>query len=234
MNPRRLVRRLIRAARPRKIPLQEELRSAWLQGYGLQTILDVGANEGQFATWARQGFPTARILSFEPLPDCFELLKTRFAGDAQFEAFPFALGAESGEATIFRNEYSPSSSILPLAEVHKTSFPYAVQGSELKIEVKKLDDVLAGRELRGPVLLKIDVQGFEKQVLAGATKTLASVDLLLVEMSLEPLYAGEPLFDELYREIYAAGFSLRGILDMLRRSSDRRPLQVDALFERRK
>ena len=230
---RLLARRLLRAARSPEHAIEAELKSPWFQDYGIRSVIDVGANEGQFARWARQALPEAQIYSFEPLADCHRTLCEQFVGDDRFEAFDFALGAARGEFEMNRNEYSPSSSLLVLDDAHRRAFPFAARVDKQRVLVETLDGVLAQRTLAAPILLKLDVQGYETQVLAGASRMIARTHLILLELSLEQMYQGEPLFDEVYRSLYEAGFALRGVLDTLRSPRDRRPLQIDALFERR-
>lgn len=229
---RALARRVWKTVRTPAIPLEAEMQLPWLRAYGCRTVIDVGANEGQFAGWARAAFPDAQICSFEPLPSCHQILRTRFAGDARFKLFEMALGDARGEVEMFQNDYSPSSSLLEAAQSHHTAFPHTTRATPIRVPVRTLDDVLGDEKLDDPLLLKLDVQGFEARVLAGGTRVLSRAQLVLVELSLEPLYIGEPLFDEVYRWIVDRGFVLRGIVDQLRRPSDRKPLQVDALFER--
>ena len=233
---RRLARRLIKVVQTPAYPsaIGAELHRPWIQQYGIRTVVDVGANEGQFARLARAALPTSQIFSFEPLPECFAKLQAQFGGDRHFEAFPFALGASPAELTIYRSAYSPSSSLLRMGATHRRAFPHTTDVDEVRVHVETLDAVLGGCPLDGHVLLKLDVQGFEAAVLQGARETLQRVSLVLVELSLEPLYEGEPLFDDVYRQLTSAGFTLRGVVDMLRQPSDGRPLQVDALFEVRR
>src|SRR5690349_4732787 len=102
-----------------------EVNTKWLVELEIATILDIGANEGQFAKKIRGVFPNSKIYSFEPLLDTYLLLKKNFEKDALFEAFNCALGEKEGEATIFLNEYSPSSSLLKLGDEHKKHFDFA-------------------------------------------------------------------------------------------------------------
>ncbi|NJM49203.1 MAG: FkbM family methyltransferase, partial [Alkalinema sp. RU_4_3] len=139
----------------------------WLKSYEIKTVLDIGANTGQFAEKARRLFPGAKIYSFEPLASCYQALIGYFEGVEGFQAFNFALGDRSGEAEIFCCDYSPSSSMLPMGEVHKAAFPYTKDQTVQKIQIRRLDDLADQLELRRPLLVKMDVQGFEDRVIAG-------------------------------------------------------------------
>lgn len=204
----------------------------WFRDRSFATIIDVGANVGQFSSLARSAFPAAKLVAFEPIPDCARDLRARFADDPAVSVVECALGDTEGEVVLHRNEFSPSSSILPMDERHKSAFPHTTQNSTIVIPQRRLDDVLAAMTVADPFLLKLDVQGYELHVLRGATRTLERAHTLLVEISLQRLYTSEPLFDETYRFIADAGFRLVGVADMLRDPRDKRPLQLDAVFER--
>lgn len=223
------LRRAVDHARER---LGADLRphERWLRRMNFRTVLDVGANTGQFVGEARRMAPDAFVYSFEPLRACYELLRDGRRDDARFRAFHVALGEEPGEVTMNRNDYSQSSSLLPMAELHKQSFPETRHSTPETVEVKRLDDVLAGVVLERPLLLKIDVQGFEAKVLAGATETLKQADVIIVETGVEALYEGQALFDDVYRMLYERGFRYRGNHNQLLSPDDGRVLQADAFF----
>jgi FkbM family methyltransferase len=221
----KLGRRLLdRVRRPKRL--------TWLDSFGFRTVLDVGANTGQFVDEARRFAPDAMIYSFEPLPDCYAELVARHGADPKFRAFNFALGDAKGETTFHRSSYSQSSSMLKMAKLHVEAFPETAGGEEVTIPVDTLDNVRGTLDLRRPLLLKIDVQGFEDRVIRGATDLLAEVDVAVIEMSIEPLYEGQTLFDGVYRMMVDRGFVYRGNLLQLQHPADGRVLQVDGFFTR--
>jgi len=210
-----------------------ELRMPWLKALGIRTVLDVGANVGQFASLARAAFPTARIVSFEPLPDCHARLQRRFRNDGRFQAMQIALGSKAETREFQRSSYSPSSSLLQMTDQHRDAFRATAATTPVSVEVRRLDDALDGLSVEDPLLLKLDVQGFELEVLRGAARTLERCSLVLLEASLQKsLYVGEALFADLFGYLGERGFALAGIVGGLRDPRDGRPLQVDALFER--
>jgi FkbM family methyltransferase len=229
---RRLAGRILRALPEPKTPFELELSRPWVCASAISTVLDVGANEGQFAGIARRLFPRANILSFEPLPRCCAALRRNFEDDPDFEAFECALGDESGTASFFENEFSPSSSLLQMKAAHTSAFPYTARTRPVQVPVRTLDDVLAGRTLRDDLFLKMDVQGYELHVLAGAPRTLPRCRLVLTEVSLEPLYDGEALARDMVNTMHTAGFRLAAVVDCLRSPNDEHPLQIDLLFAR--
>ena len=209
------------------------LDKPWLRALDFDVVLDVGANTGQFAQVAHYVFPRARVFSFEPLPDCRQQISNRMKNVPGFHLFPAAVGNEDGTITIHQSASSPSSSILAMTEEHTTAFPWSEGGTDLEVPIHKLDHFLPELDLRGKVLLKIDVQGFGLEVLRGATATLPQVDTILIEASFVRLYAGEASFDEIYAFLTNLGFEFTGLLDQLEHPETRQNLQGDAIFRRR-
>ncbi len=202
----------------------------WLENSPIRTVIDVGANRGQFARTARTMFPKSQIYSFEPLTDCYEEIRRDFAGDPKLQAFNVAIGAEGGSITMHRNQFDASSSMLPTSEAMARDFPFARSASDVTVQVQTLDEACRGLALDPQVLLKIDVQGYEDKVILGATKVLQATAVVIVEVSFEALYTGQPLFDALYRQLTALGFAYHGNFDQIVSPVDGRVLQADAVF----
>lgn len=161
---------LYRIPNQAKIKKQKELaaqKELWLKNIGVKTILDIGANTGQFATSIHQIFPEAMLYSFEPLLNCYEELVTNLKDVSRFQAFNLALGDLSGEVEMYHNKYSPSSSLLNMKELHKDSFPWTQEVQIQKVNIVRLDDLADDLEIYSPMLIKLDVQGFEDKVISG-------------------------------------------------------------------
>lgn len=223
----------MRALRRRGLPLTSygALSRPWLRDIGFRSILDVGANDGQFAAAAHAVFPDAAIYSFEPIPDCFAKLTKTMAGVPKFKAFDLGLGAASGEMQINRSDFSPSSSFRPMAGLHKSVYPHTAHSVPLTVRVETLDGVAKGLELAEPLLLKMDVQGYEDQVLAGGGDTARRAAAIITEVSYETLYDGQPLFDAIYRSITGMGFVYKGSLEQTEDNAGR-ALFADGIFVR--
>jgi FkbM family methyltransferase len=204
----------------------------WLTNAGIRTVLDIGANTGQFAATIHRLLPEATIHSFEPLADCYAAMVDRFAGVEDFHSYRLALGDEDRQVGFHRNEFSQSSSVLPMARLHKDAFTWSAKDSTVQVDMRRLDTVLAGAELAANVLVKIDVQGFEDRVLLGGETTIRRAQIVMVETSLEPLYDGQASFDGVYRIMTSFGFRYGGNVDQLSSPIDGRILQADALFFR--
>ncbi|CAG0936778.1 2-O-methyltransferase NoeI [Thermoflexales bacterium] len=205
----------------------------WLQTLKFATVLDIGANVGDFAFTIRPLLPDAQIYSFEPLPDCYQQMLEHLKGVTKFKAFNVALGEQSGELEFQRSSHSPSSSFLKMAEAHKTAFPASAGNQVAKVRVERLDDCAAQLALVEPLLVKIDVQGYEGHVLHGGQQTIRRAAAIVVETSFEPLYEGQPLFPDVYRTLTEWGFTYLGRLDQFCDPHDNRPLQQDSLFVKR-
>lgn len=201
------------------------------EAVGFKTIIDGGANVGQFARAALETFPEARLIAFEPLPDIAETLRKNLSDTDRASVVVSALGADSGTLTFHRNAYSLSSSALPLHDNHRQAFPEAREESTVEVPVGRLDDLLSHVELNSPSLLKLDLQGFEIPAFEGAAETLKRVDYVLVETAFKPLYEGEALFPELHEYLQARGFRFLRPLDVLE-GPDGTIVQMDALFVR--
>jgi FkbM family methyltransferase len=208
----------------------EEKQKLWMKELNIRTILDIGANIGQFATTSRNIFPNARIYSFEPLPSCYTLLKEKFKDDNNITVFPFALGDKEEIVEINEHNFSPSSSLLDMLDLHKKALPVTAKHHKTSVQVKRLDDFEKEIILQKPVLLKLDVQGYESKVIAGGEKIIDAADYLMVELSFVPLYDKQPLFDDIYTLLKNKGFELRGCYEAFANNNTGAILQSDGFF----
>jgi FkbM family methyltransferase len=215
-----------------KFSLTSFLMISRLQRQGIcpKTILDVGANVGQFAVAGAKIFSDAQVYSFEPDPNVAEKLQKNVSSLKNVKVFQVALGDQSGEVDFHVNAYNLSSSILPLAQAHKEAFPGAVEKNTITVKLSTLDEIADTLSLTPPVLLKLDVQGYEAKTLAGALRTLKKVDYLIVETSLRQLYKGEILFRDILGMLEEQGFSFLRPVDTCFDERNGEILQMDALF----
>lgn len=202
------------------------------QGILPRTVLDVGANTGQFAVATAKLFPNVSVHSFEPVPNCAKELRKNVSGLGNVVVYPFALGDREGKVTLHVNTHSHSSSILPLTRGHRDAFPEAREARAIEVKVSTLDGVFAEADLRPPVLLKLDVQGYEAQTLRGGVETLKRVDYVVLEASFKPMYEGELLFMDIARMMEERGFRFERPVSWLSAPENGEILQMDALFAR--
>ena len=197
-------------------------------------ILDVGANEGQFAQDARLKFPSAHIVSFEPLPGPYAVLAAWAAADGNARAVNCALGAADAVLPInLHVDYSASSSLLATHADGVERYPQMAKQAQVDVPVRRLDDVLAelGYTCGLQTFVKLDVQGFEAQVLAGAEQTLGRAGALLTEVCLDAMYEGQAEFYSLCHLADAAGLRYAGNHTQ-HLAEDGHVIFLDALFVR--
>lgn len=205
---------------------------AYVASLNIKTVIDVGAHTGEFAMMIAEMIPGVTVLSFEPQQAEFTELEGNLRKVPDAQAFKFALGEQNETRDLHRSAFSQSSSLRTMTELHKEAFPESAGESLEQVEVRRLDDVLSDVAIAPEILLKIDAQGYEDKVLAGAPQTLARSKAAIIEVSFRELYGGQPLFDSIYRTMHEAGFSYMGNLYQLVHPNDRSVLQADALFVR--
>jgi FkbM family methyltransferase len=216
------------------IPPEDAALVSMLAAHGINLVLDVGANIGQFARSLRRAGYQQRIVSFEPLGAAREQMLQARGNDRLWEIAPrAAIGSMEGEVDIHVSGNSVSSSILPMLDTCVAAAPDSAYVATEKTPLRRLDS-LAPQYIRedSRVFLKIDTQGFESQVLDGAEKLLPEIVGLHIELSLVPLYEGQPLYDELSSHIRSMGFELWTLAPGFRDPNSFKLLQVDATFFR--
>ena len=202
-----------------------------LRRYQPKTILDIGANVGSFLKLIRNVCPDATIFSFEPLKECFEELNKVTKSDGNAFAFNCAIGDTNEQTIIHRSAFSPSSSLLPMAALHKAEFPYTVDIKSEYIPVRRLDDMAREMNLVLPVIIKVDVQGFEDRVVRGGPELFKQSSAVILELSSYKLYERQGEFGDVLEQMRQLGFTYRGNIDQMLSPIDSRILQFDALFE---
>ena len=144
----------------------------WFRTQNFSTILDVGAFIGTYAFAMKHILPDAQVYSFEPLPASFAALSATMQPFPDWQGFHTALGDTTGSLEFWENEFSASSSALPMEDLHRQTFPQTKASHQVTVPVTTMDEMTPQLTLNGPVLLKIDVQGYEMAVLRGAKNLL--------------------------------------------------------------
>ena len=197
----------------------------------VRTVVDIGANRGQFALAARYVFPRARIVSFEPLPAPAAVYRSVFAGDRRAMLHETAIAPQSGTTTIHLSRMDHSSSLLPIAPAQNEVFPGTDEVGTATVPVGPLSAYLPAHTIEPPALLKLDVQGFELSALAACEDVLPFFRWVYAECSYVELYRGQALADDVVAWLRQRGFAERGVYNTAR-GPDGRPVQADFLFER--
>jgi FkbM family methyltransferase len=209
--------------------------------YELATVdttvaLDVGASRGQYGEWLRSIGFKGRILSFEPGSTSFRQLASRAKADGMWQAFNCGLGSQSTAADLHIAGNQVSSSLLPMTELHATAAEGSATIATETVTVRPLDEVMAETTIAGTarIHVKIDVQGFEREVLRGAEALLADPRLrsIEIELSTAPLYDSQSDWLEILGGLRRAGFELASMSGGFFDKRTRRMLQFDALLVR--
>lgn len=232
-----LIKILRKIINPLKIDLKKfpdldlRRRKKLLEFYKIDKILDVGANSGQFAEQTfKLGFK-GKIISFEPVKSVFEDLNIKTKKNLLWTAFNFALGSKNEELEINISKNTFSSSLLDIMPNHLKGAPESEFTHKEKVSIKTLDEIYTEIVSENEVVfLKIDVQGFEKNVIEGAIESLNSITGIQLEMSLEELYKGEMLFDETIKLLKSLGFTLHSLENGFYNVESGKLLQVDGFF----
>lgn len=216
----------------RRIPKCEINKYVWLQELNIKTILDIGANVGQFALEINKYLPNANIYSFEPLMKEYDQLIKNTRRIRQFIAFNIALGDINDKHIIHSHNFSPASSLLKVSNISIAAYPYIGKSMEEVIEVKRLDDFIDSQNiiLEPEILIKIDVQGYEDRVIRGGENIFKLAKVIISEISFQELYEGQQCFDGIYNQLINLGFSLKGIVGPGLNPNTGLPLYADAIF----
>ncbi|MFK7843620.1 MAG: FkbM family methyltransferase [Sphingorhabdus sp.] len=199
-----------------------------LDGLHPDTIIDVGANKGQFSAMAAKLWPKAQLIAFEPIPDQADKFESHLGTRATVHRC--ALAAEQSAMDLHIASRADSSSLLPLDDRQKTMFDMEEVGL-LTVPVRRLDEIVTAENIPGRALLKIDVQGFEYEVLLGAKGLVGVIEWIFVEASFMELYTGQRLFPEIEQLLNGYGYEEIGRFNMV--TDDRNnPVQADMLFRK--
>lgn len=213
-------------------PYVNRLRRS-LDHAGIDTVLDIGANVGQFGQLVRAAGFTGRIVSVEPLDSAHRVLTKRSSSDNQWSTVHAAVGAEPGTTTINIAGNSYSSSLLTMTQRHLSADPRSATIGVQDVQVLTVADLVRDQAVAPEhSLLKVDTQGFERKVLDGAGDLIDRFAAIQLELSFVELYEGQQLYDELVSDLASHGLELwaleTGISD-----DTGRLLQCDGLFMRK-
>jgi FkbM family methyltransferase len=200
-----------------------------LRSLDCRTIVDIGANRGQFALAAHISIPNANIISFEPLVQAAQKFRGLFNGNRKVRLHQLAIGPERCTADIHVSGKDDSSSLLPITELQDELYPGTAEAGVEKVRVERLAGVLSAEEIIAPALLKVDVQGYELEALKGCLDLLPYFAYVFVECSFVEFYRGQAFADEVIAFLRDRGFVLAGIYNLLHDKSGR-AVQGDFLF----
>jgi FkbM family methyltransferase len=196
-----------------------------------RTVIDVGANVGQFAVASTRLFENVMVIAIEPDSRVADILRGNLPTGVRENILVTAVGDTIGTAIFHVNRDRQSSSLLPLGPGQLESYPDSTIVEETIVPVTTLDALFANRTLPQPILLKIDVQGFEDRVITGATALLTRVDWVLIEVSFSALYEGNREFDSIVDLMESRGFRFVRPMDFHLSPVTNEIIEMDALFQ---
>ena len=210
-----------------------ERRRRIMKDRGINLVLDVGANSGQFAASLRDAGYHGRIVSFEPLSGAFADLERAAASDPLWSCINLALGEENCTAVINVSANSYSSSLLGVCDWSLSVEPSISAVGREEVKVRRLDSFFD--EISFPhetLLMKVDAQGFELPIVKGARGIIDRLELIQLEASFRPVYRDEPPIEDLISYMRKLDFRIVSIDPGWEDRSTHELLQVDLLFSR--
>jgi FkbM family methyltransferase len=238
---RRLVRRcgfeVTRFPRLDGDSLASHLSRALLH-HPVDAAIDVGAHEGEFGHLLRDevGF-RGPIWSFEPDPTSYGVLAARSAVDPNWQGYNLALGRDEGRMRLHRHGASDLNSFRNPTQFGQDRFTALRSATAVDVEVRRLDGMLLEQPGRGVssgvggrLLLKVDTQGFDQEVLAGASGVLDRVDIIVQELSVLAVYDGVPTLSESLTYLEQQGFASAGMSTITLDGA--RVIEYDGVFVR--
>lgn len=214
---------------------EDALLKKILDQFQIDLVIDVGANVGQYGSLLRDLGYKNQIYSFEPIGEVFNKLQVRSAQDDNWEVFNNGVGSKNESLFINISENFVSSSLLQITDASTLVKPDTKYTRQEEISIITLDIFFGSRKIenwKNP-FLKIDVQGYEKQVIDGSSNVLKSISVLQIELSLVKLYEGSMLYKEVISLMEELGFYLYTIIPGFRDPQTGQLLQADGVFVNR-
>lgn len=204
----------------------------WLLDYNIHTIIDIGANVGEFTMIFAELFPNATVYAFEPLPNCYSKLISRSSGNSRIKSYNIGVGDKKCTMDINQSSWHPASSFRKMGDLHKGNYPHSAGSKAVSVRVDTLDSIFTDIELEDNIFIKMDVQGFEDEVIKGGADIFKRAKVVVVECSFKELYEDEPKFHGIYSLLYNLGFEYQGSLKQSIKSDDDSYLQGDCIFKK--
>jgi len=227
--------RLLTVARPHRHVILDAHIKAVLAKQEIDLIIDVGANVGQFGSLIRDAGYQGRIVSIEPVRSSLEALNARVADDDDWTVMPIALGRARTQLAMNVPRNTVLASFLAPSEYGRERFPEGETETTELVEVHRLDeifDTIAAPLTHPRTYLKLDTQGWDLEVLAGASGCLENVVALQTEISMVPIYDEMPDYLNALTQLDQLGFGVTGFFPVTRDAS-LRVIEFDCVLVRK-
>ncbi|WP_367319197.1 FkbM family methyltransferase [Streptomyces sp. HUAS ZL42] len=202
--------------------------------YGVNCVFDVGANTGQYARRLRRLGYRGRIVSFEPTAEHFAKLEKAAENDPDWWVLQYGLGRED-TATTIHTGWNTMNSLLPPSDYGKDRYGRFATSETEEIQIRRLDGLM-DKALDGLTeprpFLKMDTQGYDLEVFAGAGDRIKDFVGLQSEVALLQLYEGSPRMSEAIAAYEAGGFGITGMYPVTREAHTGRVIEFDCVMMR--
>lgn len=197
----------------------------------IKTLIDVGSNKGQFMLLLERFFPDINIYSFEPIKEELHIQKKLFSFRKKINFYNFAIGNKNCKKKFYITKRKDSSSFYKFNKLNSSNQDYKII-EKREVQIFKLDTILHNKDLKKPVILKLDVQGYEMEVLKGSLKILKRINYLLIEVSKNEIYRNQATENQIINFLKKKSFFLISstISTKINKTNF---LQKDILFKRK-
>ena len=197
-----------------------------------KTVVDIGANRGQFSLAASSLNADAYIFAFEPLLNPSNIFRKVFKNNNKVKIFKAAVGPIAKREMMHVSAKDDSSSLLKISSMQNELFPGTHEEGLEEVSIAPLDHFISSKEISSPALLKLDVQGFELEALKGCESLFHRFDHIYCECSFISLYEGQKLSSDVISYLNTHNYNLTGVYNLLKKP-DGECIQADFLFESR-
>jgi FkbM family methyltransferase len=204
------------------------------QKIGALIVYDLGANEGVWSLAFAEANANVHVHAFEPLPDVYTTLTKRVETHSRITTHNIGFGSTKGTVQMYQDKFSPASSLLKMTNRSLEEYPQTGEQHLVQVRIEKMDEYVATMQLPIPDLIKIDVQGYEDDVIAGGKEVICQSRYVWIELSLVSLYENGSTFHSTYKALSELGYSFFDITYLDRSVKDQTLLQMDALFINRR
>lgn len=204
--------------------------------YEIDLVLDVGANVGDYAKSLFDNGYTGMVYSFEPVTEVYETLIQNSKNNERWKIFKYGVGSKEETLEIHISKNLTSSSVLKLTNTSIEAEPNTQFTRSEKINITSLDNFFNRNPLNQHknLFVKIDVQGYELEVIRGAAKNLSSISFIQAELSIVKLYEGSTTYTEFIKIMEELGFEMFTIIPGFRNPVNGQMLQADGIFINKK